>query len=166
METSDDIQIRLMTEADVAAVLAIESTAYEYPWTRGIFDDCLRVGYSCWVLTIETGIAGYGILSAAAGEAHLMNLCVSPDQQGRGLGRRLLKRMLDVARLYQASTLFLEVRPSNLAAIALYQSDGFDIIGRRPGYYPANSGAREDAVVMSRRLLAAAPASVEVSASH
>ncbi len=154
-----------MADDDVEPVMAIERSAYEHPWTLGIIEDCLRVGYSCWVLTVDDQVAGYGILATAAGEAHLMNLCIDPDRQGQGLGRRLLKRMVDVARLYQARTLFLEVRPSNVAAITLYQSHGFAIIGRRPDYYPAVSGKREDAVVMSSRLTATEQAPEEIAAS-
>jgi len=98
-------------------------------------------------------IAGYAILSVGAGEAHLLNICIDPGYRGQGLGRYLLGRMLDIARWNGAERLFLEVRPSNPLAKTLYESVGFDEIGRRPRYYPARNG-REDAIVMALELLA------------
>ncbi|HBK57367.1 MAG TPA: ribosomal-protein-alanine N-acetyltransferase, partial [Xanthomonadales bacterium] len=143
--------LRAMREADIDAVMAIERRAYDFPWTPGIFLDCLRAGYGCWLLDGPSGIEGYTVVSVAAGEAHILNLCVAPQHQGRGLAKRLLKRALDSARWYAAERVFLEVRPSNTVAIALYRSAGFNEIGTRPGYYPARSG-REDAIVMAREL--------------
>jgi ribosomal-protein-alanine N-acetyltransferase len=145
-------QIRPMRLDDLPAVLAIEVRAYAYPWTEAIFKDCLRAGYSLWVLDGALGMLGYGVLSAAAGEAHILNLCVDPAHQGSGLGRRLLNRMVDLARWHQAERVFLEVRPSNSRAIALYHRAGFCEIGNRPNYYPGRNG-REDAVVMAKELL-------------
>lgn len=146
-------QLRPMTEDDVDAVHAIEARAYEFPWTPGIFRDCLRAQYPAWVLVDGGGIAGYVLMSIAAGEAHILNVCVAPDRQGRGLGRRLVRSMLQVARGRRVERVFLEVRPSNPGAIGLYESEGFNAIGRRPRYYPARTG-REDAVVMAMELLA------------
>lgn len=142
------IEIRAMRREDVAAVSAIENASYEFPWSSGIFSDCLKAGHPCWVLSCEGDVAGYGILSVAAGEAHVLNLCIGPDWRGRGLGRHLLGRLLDVARWSGAERVFLEVRPSNPVAKQLYESVGFREIGRRPRYYPAK-GAREDAIVMA-----------------
>lgn len=141
-----------MTEADLDGIMAIELRAYPYPWTVGIFRDCIRAGHHCWVLDREGSLCGYGVLSIAACEAHLLNVCVAPEFQGRGLGRRLLARMVDLARWHRAQRVFLEVRPSNAAAMSLYESVGFNEIGRRPGYYPASNG-REDALVMAMELL-------------
>ena len=147
---------RAMRGEDLEAVIRIEVSAYPYPWSLGIFRDCLAAGYACWVLARPGGLVGYGVLSVAAGEAHLLNLCVAPSQQGRGHGRRILARMLDVARWHRCERVFLEVRPSNPNAIALYDSAGFNEIGRRPNYYPAVRG-REDAIVMAIELLDASP---------
>jgi ribosomal-protein-alanine N-acetyltransferase len=145
---------RPMRPGDVAAVAAIEARAYPFPWTPGLFHDCLTAGYAAWVLeAADGGLAAYAILAVGAGEAHLLNLCVDPGRQGRGLGRRLLRRMLELARWQGVGRLFLEVRPSNPVAIALYRSEGFVEIGRRPRYYPARDG-REDAIVMARELAA------------
>lgn len=144
-------QVRPMRQTDVAEVLAIEVRAYEFPWTEAIFRDCLKAGYSLWVLEGSLGIVGYGVLSAAAGEAHILNLCVAPEHQGQGHGRRMLNRLVDLARWHQAERVFLEVRPSNGPAIALYHRSGFCEIGKRPNYYPARGG-REDAVVMAKEL--------------
>lgn len=141
-------QVRLMHGDDIDEVDAIEQASYEFPWSRGIFVDCLKAGHPCWVLCVDEVVAGYGILSVGAGEAHVLNICIGPDFRGRGLGRHLLGRLLDVARWSGAQRVFLEVRPSNPLAKALYESVGFAEIGRRPRYYPAKEG-REEAIVMA-----------------
>ena len=146
------IQVRGMRIEDVATVSALENASYEFPWSAGIFSDCVKAGHPCWVLSVDSVIAGYGILSMGAGEAHLLNICVDSAYRGQGLGRHLLGRLLDIARWNGAERLFLEVRPSNPLAKALYESVGFSEIGRRPRYYPARNG-REDAIVMALELL-------------
>ena len=147
------VQLRPMRKGDLPAVMAIERMAYSHPWTASILEDCLRMqNYACWVGLIDGKIAGYGILSIAAGECHLLNLCVHPDQQGNGLGRILLRHLLALARRRGADTAFLEVRSSNRIARKLYASEGFCEIGRRRGYYPHPQG-REDAILMARALL-------------
>jgi ribosomal-protein-alanine N-acetyltransferase len=140
--------LRPMREEDLDTVMEIERRAYPFPWTRGIFRDCLRAGYPAWVLDAAGTIAGYGLLSVAAGEAHILNVCADPGLQRQGHGRRLLRALLQQARGRGAQRVFLEVRPSNPAAIALYHAEGFNEIGRRPRYYPAAHG-REDAIVMA-----------------
>ncbi len=140
-----------MRRADVDAVHEIESEAYEFGWTPGIFRDCLNAGHECWVLELDREILGYAVVASQVDEAHLLNLCVSPTWQGVGHGRHLLRRMIDVARWHAAVRLLLEVRPSNEAAMYIYRQHGFEEIGRRPRYYPARHG-REDAVVMALRL--------------
>ncbi len=145
-------RLRPMVEADLGEVLEVERRAYPYPWSPGIFADSLRVGYRCWLAEGARTTLGYGIMSVAAGEAQILNLCVDPPWQGRGLGRRLLERLLEDARRLQADTAFLEVRASNRAAKALYLSAGFNEIGIRRGYYPAAEG-REDAVMLALSLL-------------
>lgn len=145
-------RMRAMSADDLDAVGAMELASYEFPWSPGIFADCLKAGYPCWVLCVDDAIAGYGILSMGAGEAHVLNICVSPQRRGQGLGRYLLRRLLDSARWNGAERVFLEVRPSNVAAKVLYASIGFREIGRRPRYYPAREG-REEAIVMTLDLL-------------
>jgi [ribosomal protein S18]-alanine N-acetyltransferase len=152
--------LRQMHQADLPEVLAVETAAYPYPWTQGIFVDCLRVGYHCLVAEpfpapgrpAGPGLVGHAVMSAAVGECHLLNLCVHPDWQRHGLGRRLLLRLFSIGKANNADTAFLEVRASNRRAIALYESEGFCEIGLRRGYYPAGD-RREDAIVMARPLL-------------
>jgi len=145
--------LRPMREADLDAVMAIELRAYPFPWTRGIFRDCLLADYPARVLVQEGEIIGYGMLSVAADEAHVLNVCAAPEVQGLGHGRRLLRALLQLARGRGVQRVFLEVRPSNPTAIALYHAEGFNEIGRRPRYYPAKQG-REDAIVMAMELFA------------
>jgi [ribosomal protein S18]-alanine N-acetyltransferase len=146
-----ELDVRVMQEADIAAVLRIERASYAFPWTEGIFRDCLRVHYTCRVAEIGGAMVGYGILSVAAGEAHLLNLCVADAHRCRGIGRRLLSHLLLAAGGAGAREAFLEARPSNGSAIRLYQSLGFAQIGMRRGYYQAIDG-REDAIVLKRRI--------------
>ncbi|MFC5579533.1 ribosomal protein S18-alanine N-acetyltransferase [Rhodanobacter terrae] len=146
------IQVRAMRAEDLATVSAMENISYDFPWSAGVFADCVKAGHPCWVLCVDADIAGYGILSMGAGEAHVLNICIGPDFRGRGLGRHLLGRLLDIARWNGAERVFLEVRPSNPLAKSLYESVGFNEIGRRPRYYPAHDG-REDAIVMALDLL-------------
>ncbi len=143
--------IRPLAERDLDRVMEIELQAYAYPWTRGIFADCLRVGYECWGLQAGSTLEGYCILTHAAGEAHLLNLCVAPARQRAGLGGILLGHATRLAVSAGCQSLFLEVRPSNGAAIRLYQRAGFEVVGERPGYYSAGAG-REDAIVMRLEL--------------
>ena len=149
---------RTMEEFDVPAVVDVERASYPFPWSEGIFRDCLRVGYVCRVAEIAGVIMGHGILSFGAGEGHILNLCVRDSVRCRGIGRRLLGQLLDCARARGALDTFLEVRPSNTSAIRLYQSAGFQQIGMRRGYYQAVDG-REDAVVFKLRLSRAAASS-------
>jgi len=144
-------KFRPMSEADLPEIMEIERRAYPYPWTIGILRDCLRVGYSCWLYEHNGVIQAYGVMSVAAGEAHVLNLCVRPEAQGNGLGRRMLTQMIALARRHGADTLLLEVRPSNLAALHLYQKMGFNEVGSRKNYYPAEHG-REDALIFALSL--------------
>ena len=143
---------RPMTDMDLDEVLEIENVIYNFPWSQVIFHDCLRVGYCCWVMENKCGdIEGYGVMSVASGECHILNLCVQPQAQGIGLGGRLLEYLLDVARMHGADTAFLEVRPSNEIAKNLYLNSGFNEVGMRRDYYPARDG-REDAIIMAYSL--------------
>ncbi|MEX0729269.1 MAG: ribosomal protein S18-alanine N-acetyltransferase [Aquisalimonadaceae bacterium] len=145
--------VRRMREEDLREVLRIERDAYPFPWTNGVFRDCLRVGYGCWVREYEGRLAGYLIQSVAAGEAHVLNLCVDPALHRQGLGRELLEHGLYTAARLGAETVFLEVRPSNRAAVRLYERLGFGEVGIRPGYYPQPGGRREDAMILARILM-------------
>lgn len=143
--------IRAMHSSDLKAVAEVERAAYGYPWSLGIFRDCLLAGYHCIVLDAGGEIIGYGIMSIAASEAHLLNICVHPRRQQLGYGRQLLESLLGRARQADADSMFLEVRPSNAIALELYRSVGFRQIGVRPAYYQAQGG-REDAVVLAMKL--------------
>lgn len=129
-------------------VLAIERQCYEFPWSETIFKDCLRVGYSAWVVCdARGGVLAYALMSMAAGEAHVLNICAAPAQQRQGLARFLLRHLLMVARAASVELMLLEVRVSNVAAQALYTQFGFKTLGLRKAYYPARGG-REDAIVL------------------
>ena len=140
-----------MQEKDIEAVLEIELDMYEFPWTEGIFRDCLRVGYCCWVLLEEETVVGYAVLSIAAGESHLLNICVSKKCHRQGYATRLVEHMLQLAKRHDAQVCLLEVRPSNKAAVELYEKMDFVEVGIRPAYYPAKNG-REDALILAREL--------------
>jgi ribosomal-protein-alanine N-acetyltransferase len=144
--------IRLMTHEDMSLVSDIERRSYEYPWSHGVFRDCLLAGYQCIVLDRDERVAGYGILSIAAGEAHILNLCVDPLYRSRGYGERLLDEILFRARAASVREIFLEVRPSNETALALYRKKGFHQVSNRPAYYQAQAG-REDAAVLVKKLV-------------
>ncbi len=143
--------LRPMLDEDIGAVMAIEQRVYPHGWSEGIFRDCLRVHYSCWVLVQDESIIGYGIMSVAAGEAHILNIAISPELQSKGLGRELLMHLLQTGKRLGAEDAFLEVRPSNRIAVRLYETIGFHQVGLRSDYYPAEKG-REDAVIMAREL--------------
>jgi len=143
---------RLMTADDVADIMMIEQQIYEHPWTEGIFRDCIRVGYHGWVYEVENRIQAYGLISVAANEAHILNLCVAPAFQGQGLGKKMLCRLMDTAEALNVKSVFLEVRASNDAAINLYDSGGFNQLGVRKDYYPEDTNGREDALVFGKEL--------------
>lgn len=139
---------RAMNDADLDKVLALEAAAYEFPWSRGIFNDCLKSGYDCRVLSGAGNLLGYTIMSVAAGEAHLLNVCIDPLNQRQGLGRALVLDSVARARILGGNIVFLEVRPSNHVALKLYDTLGFTHIGVRKDYYPS-AGGREDAWVLA-----------------
>jgi ribosomal-protein-alanine N-acetyltransferase len=146
-----ELVIQPMGEADVAEVVAIEFASYRFPWSEGIFRDCLRVGYVCRIGRLGALVAGYGIASCGAAEAHILNLCVRAQLRCRGIGTLLLEDLLQHAAVAALDVAYLEVRPSNTAAIRLYQSFKFEHIGMRRGYYQAPEG-REDAAVFKLAL--------------
>lgn len=140
-----------MRESDLAEVLAIENAVYSHPWTRGNFADSLRAGYQCWTWRHGDELIGYFVLRVAAGEGHLLNLSVAASHQRRGHGSTLLVEVMRMARARGADNVFLEVRPSNQGAKALYRRFGFRQVAVRPGYYPGHAG-REDALVLTLAL--------------
>ena len=142
---------RPMKSADLERIMQIEPEIYPFPWTRGNFADSLKSGYSCWVSECDGQVMGYAVLMVVLDEAHLLNISIAKSFQGRGMGRCLLEHMIDVARGHGGQTLFLEVRPSNKSALALYDSMGFNEFSVRKGYYPAANG-REDAILMGLAL--------------
>jgi [ribosomal protein S18]-alanine N-acetyltransferase len=141
-----NVRFRPMSLADVPAVANVERASYAFPWSEGVFRDCVRVGYFCRVIEAAAEVAGYGIMSCGAGEAHILNICVRHDLRSGGVGRRLMAFLLDRARELHMQDVFLEVRPSNGVAIRLYETLGFARVGLRKGYYQA-PGGREDALV-------------------
>ena len=151
--------VRALNWGDLDRIMEIELAAYPVPWSRGIFGDCIRVGYDCWGLQLGPKLIGYSIQTDGAGEAHLLNLCVDPRWHGRGYGGMLLENAIRIARKHDCHSMFLEVRPSNAAGIALYTNRGFVKVGTRSGYYSTSAadlapdskhaaGVREDALVM------------------
>jgi ribosomal-protein-alanine N-acetyltransferase len=145
------VDIRPMHELDIPMVVAVEKASYQFPWSEGIFRDCLRVGYVCRVLDVAGDLAGYGIMSVGAGEAHILNVCIRNEYRCRGFARKTLLYLLERAHAAGMLEAFLEVRPSNVAAARLYHSLGFEQVGIRRGYYQAAIG-REDASVLRKVL--------------
>jgi len=145
------VTVRDMNHDDLSMVSDIERRSYEFPWSHGVFRDCLLAGYQCLTLVRESRVVGYAILSIAGGEAHILNLCIDCEFRSVGYGERLLDELLYRARSASVKEMFLEVRPSNATALALYHKKGFHQIAARPAYYQANDG-REDAAVLAKNL--------------
>ena len=136
-----------MAETDLSWVAEQDRVLYPFPWVEQNFSDSMAAGYSCWLMWAGDAPVGYAVLMRVLDEAHILNISVAADCQGRGFGRRLLGHLCAVALAAGGRQMFLEVRPSNASALALYARAGFETIGRRKGYYPALEG-REDALVM------------------
>ncbi|MDA3868612.1 MAG: ribosomal protein S18-alanine N-acetyltransferase [Gammaproteobacteria bacterium] len=150
IQSDNKLSFRTMTKVDLDQVMAIEAEAHSHPWTRGIFQDCLRLN-RCWLALQGETIAGYGILMMAPGESHVLNLCVKLTMQRQGVGRGLLRLMMQKSEQSGVDMILLEVRCSNQSAIELYQSEGFHELGVRKAYYHAHSG-REDAIIFAKYL--------------
>jgi len=146
--TDSEYNFRTMVEDDLDNVLAVEESVYSFPWTRGIFFDCLHVGYICRVLLRKEKLISYSIMSVAADESHLLTIVVAEDEQNKGYGRKMLDEMIRIAKQKGASAMYLEVRTSNKKAIQLYHQRGFNELGIRNNYYPAENG-REDALILA-----------------
>jgi ribosomal-protein-alanine N-acetyltransferase len=148
-----------LTMALVDRVCEIEVTAYPHPWTRGNFIDSMAAGYHCVCLQDASGeVLGYMVAMDGVDESHLLNITVKAAARGRGHARAMLDALVQRSRALHLDVLWLEVRPSNLAARRLYSAYGFEQVGVRRGYYPDAGGAREDALVMRLLLPAADPA--------
>ena len=149
------MRFRKMSKADLPRVLEIESKGYDYPWKQPIFLDCLNAShYDCWVCEdTEETMTAFCIVSTAVGEATVLNLCIDPVMRQQGLGRKFMQHVIDSAKSRKSESVFLEVRPSNKGAIALYESLGFNEVGVRPGYYKAENGEREDALMMAYTII-------------
>jgi ribosomal-protein-alanine N-acetyltransferase len=146
----DLMRMRTMLHSDLSRVMDIERKNYQFPWQEDIFTDCFKVGYDCWVCEEQGKLLGYCLASVAVGEAHILNISVDPGEQKQGVGRKMLEHIIESVR-GKVETVFLEVRPSNVAAIGLYESIGFNEIGIRKDYYPAENG-REDAIMLALQL--------------
>ncbi|MFC5301041.1 ribosomal protein S18-alanine N-acetyltransferase [Azospira restricta] len=145
------VEMLPMNAGDLDEIMTIESAVYPFPWTRGNFADSLAAGYSAWVCRVGGELVGYVVVMQAVDEAHLLNISVAARRQRMGFGARLLRHAMQVSRRLGAASLLLEVRPSNAAALELYQHFGFVRVGRRKAYYPAHDG-REDALVLVHSL--------------
>lgn len=148
---TDSYTFRPMQMSDLDDIMQIEPHIYSHPWSRGNFADSLHAGHSAWVLQNGMQMIGYALMMLVLDEAHLLNLSIAKAYQKRGFGRLLLEHMITVAKRHGAANMFLEVRPSNISAIALYENIGFNEMAIRRGYYPAHNG-REDAVLMGLAL--------------
>lgn len=138
-----------MQESDLDEVVAVEQEVYPYPWSRANFSDSLSQGYHAWILRAQDRqLMGYFLVMGIVDEGHLLNVAVSRNWQGRGVGRLLVNQAVALSRGLGMESILLEVRPSNVRALEIYQRYGFAEIGRRKGYYPAADSTREDAIVM------------------
>ena len=155
MSDADLSELRLsyrpMTLDDVDYVLTVENEVYPYPWTKQILQDCIRVGYDCWLALENDSIVAHAVVSVAAGESHLLNLSVSKKHQGKGVGKAFIDFLIDIVRRKNATVMLLEVRPSNLQAISCYDAVGFNEIGCRKDYYPTATG-KEDALLYAKEI--------------
>ena len=145
----DQLVYAPMVVGDVDEVFALETSVYPHPWSRGNFVDSLASGYNSWTLRDDGGaLVGYFLLMPVVDEAHLLNVAVASERQGEGIGLYLLDKVCACARGLSMDSILLEVRPTNLRALKVYEQYGFAEIGRRKAYYPAHNGQREDAIVM------------------
>lgn len=145
------VKASVMHTADLPDVMLVENRNYDFPWSEGIFRDCIKAGYTMQVLRLDLLLIGYGVMQVAADEAHILNLCIDRDYNRRGYARALLEKLLTMAERAGAHMAFLEARPSNPRAIRLYEKAGFNEVGSRRAYYDSFDG-REDAIVMARAI--------------
>lgn len=143
-----NLQVKAIEESDLDAVIDIENQSHIHPWSRSVFRDCLRVSYICDMFTLDKVIVVYGVMSIAAGESHIFNVCVNIEYRQQGYGNKMMQHLLQIAKDKNANIAFLEVRPSNTVAVSLYKKIGFETSGIRKDYYPTENG-REDALIMT-----------------
>jgi ribosomal-protein-alanine N-acetyltransferase len=155
--TDSPLRFRRMTLDDLEQVMKVERDVYEFPWSEQIFSDCIRVGYYCWIGLQQQTVIGHAVISVAGDESHMLNLSISSSHQSKGYGREFVNFLVNEARVKQAQTMLLEVRPSNVVAISCYNGAGFNEIGCRKDYYPAPTG-REDALLFAKHIPPAADA--------
>ncbi len=146
-----ELTFRQMALEDISAVIQLENEVYQFPWTGRIFKDCIRVGYDCWLAHLGNTVVAHAVISIAAGESHILNLSVTRNHQGKGIGKQFIQFLLNIARNKRAQIMMLEVRPSNIRAINCYSSAGFNEIGCRKDYYPAPNG-KEDALLFAKQI--------------
>lgn len=143
-----ELMVRPLMPEDLPEMLEIERQGHSHPWTEGVFLDCFKPDYRLWGACLGDSLAGFVVVTYMLDEVHLLNICVHPRSRGHGVGRYLLRHLVAEATREGMNQVLLEVRLSNNVASKLYRNEGFEEIGRRPGYYPSASG-REDARVMS-----------------
>jgi len=148
---ANSARVRVLQLSDLPRIMPLENNAYDFPWSEAIFRDCFNSAYTGLAIEVEGALLGYGMLSIAAGEAHILNVVIDSNQRSCGLGKKLVRRLIDQARWHRVERVFLEVRASNIVARSLYANLGFQEIGVRKAYYPGRK-TREDAVVMSLQL--------------
>ena len=146
-----ELTFRQMALEDIGAVIQLENEVYQFPWTDRIFKDCIRVGYDCWLAHLGNTVVAHAVISIAAGESHILNLSVTRNHQGKGIGKQFIQFLLNIACNKRAQIMMLEVRPSNIRAINCYSSAGFNEIGCRKDYYPAPNG-KEDALLFAKQI--------------
>ena len=141
-----------ITENHVTQLMAIENACHSHPWSEKTFRSCIGGRYFGKYLQVGEDIVGFYVGEHIAGEATLMDICVSPTQQGNGFGEKLLLAFFEQCQQLQNEKIWLEVRAKNISAQMLYIKHGFREISRRTGYYPSANGGYEDAIVMSLNL--------------
>ena len=142
-----DLSFVAMREQDLDAIAAIEAHVYLFPWTIGNFRDSLLSAYQCWCCWTDGELIAYAVVMTTLDEAHLLNFAVANHWQRCGVGAAFLQFLIDRACAAQQDMLYLEVRPTNVAGLRLYERFGFRQLGVRRDYYPAVTG-REDALFL------------------
>ena len=166
MTSAAELAFLPMEAGDLDAVLSLEQISHAHPWTRGNFSDSLAAGHWAYCIRPDSVDAepgsyldpqvlwAYCVLYPAVDELHLLNITVAPKLRRLGIAVRMMKAIEGIAASRKIPRIILEVRPSNIPAITLYQSLGYETIGVRKGYYPADesTGQREDAQVMAKSI--------------